>query len=84
MSVTNIVVKDPEMLAQLAAANGPILFRGPNGECIRWAQSVPAGQMPANLRPPISEEEYEELRQQPDSGIPLAEFWKQVERGEWQ
>lgn len=75
--ITTIVVKDPEVLAQLAAAEGPILFNGPNGECIRWAESVPPGKLPLSIRPPISDEEYEELRKQPD-GLPLTEVWKRI------
>ncbi len=80
--VTTIVVTDPELLAKLATAEGPIVFRGPNGEYVRVAEPVSRDRLPAVLRPPISDEEFEKLRKSPD-GIPLAEFWKKVERGEW-
>lgn len=81
--VTIVDIADPALLAKLASSNGAILFRGPNGEQIRWAQPVPPGQLPAGIRPPITDEEFEKLRQRPDSGITLAEFWQKVERGEW-
>ena len=32
---------------------------------------------------PFSDEEIEEARKRPDSGITLAEFWEKVKRGEW-
>jgi hypothetical protein len=82
MSITNIVVNDPEMLAQLAAAEGSILFRGPNGECIRWVEPVPRSQLPERFRS-LSDEEFEQARKRSDSGITLDEFWRRVERGEW-
>ena len=75
--VTTVVVTDPELLAKLAAAEGPILFQGPNGECVRWAEPVPRDKLPPSLRPPISDEEFEKLRKSPD-GLPLAEVWKRI------
>ena len=81
--VTTVVITDPELLAKLAAAEGPILFQGPNGESVRWAEPVPRGQLPPSIRPPISDEEFEERRKRTSSGITLAEFWAKVERGEW-
>jgi hypothetical protein len=77
MSVVTITITDPEMLAKLAAAEGPILFRGPDGACVRWAEAMPQGQLPAGVRPPISPEAFEKLREQPD-GRPLAEVWKRI------
>lgn len=77
MSVTTITITDPELLAKLAAADGPIVFRGPNGEYVRMADPVSPDQLAARLRPPISDEEFEKLRQQPD-GLPLAEVWKRI------
>jgi len=75
--VTTIVISDPEQLAKLTAAEGVIVFRGPNGEYIRIAEPVSRDKLPPSLRPPISDEEYEKLRQQPD-GLPLAEVWKRI------
>ena len=84
MSATTIIIADPAVLAQLTTASGPVVFRGPNGEHVRFAELVPPGRLPAGFKSPISDEEFEEARKSPDSGIALDEFWKQVERGEWQ
>jgi len=77
MSVTTIVITDPEQLAKLAAADGPILFRGPNGETVRWAEPVPPDQLAARFRSPISDEEFEELRKQ-TGGRPLADILRDL------
>ena len=60
MSITNIVVNDPDVLSQLAGAEGVIVFRGPNGQCVRMAESVPLGKLPAGIVSPVSDEEFEE------------------------
>lgn len=77
MSVRTITITDPALLAQLEAADGPIAFQGPDGRTVRWVETVPVGQHPASIRSPISDEEFEKLRQQPD-GVPLAEMWKRI------
>ena len=82
MSVTTIVVNDPNVQTQLAAAEGVIVFRGPNGDCIRLAESVPSDKLPAGITSPVTDEEFEQARQSPDSGLSLSEFWKQVEGGD--
>ena len=82
MSVTTIVVNDPDVQTQLAAAEGVIVFRDPNGDCIRLAESVPTGKLPAGITSPVTDEEFEQARQSPDSGLTLFEFWAQVEGGE--
>ena len=81
--ITSITITDPALLAQLAATTGPVVFRGPNGECVRMGALAAAGEPPPGFKSPISDEEFEEARKRPDSGITLAEFWRQVERGEW-
>ena len=48
--VTTVVIQDPELLAKLAAADGLILFQGPNGESVRWAESVPRDKLPPGIR----------------------------------
>lgn len=75
--VPTIVISDPEVLARLAAAEGPIILRGPKGECLRMAELVPPGKLPAGFKSPISDEEFEEARKQPD-GLPLSEVWKKI------
>ena len=37
-----------------AKAEGPIVFRGPDGRTVRWVEALPPGQYPAGLRSPIS------------------------------
>ena len=80
---TTVVISDPELLAKLAASDGLIVFRGPDGKCVRLAEPVPPGQLPAGIKSPFSDEEIEEARKRPDSGITLTEFWDKVKRGEW-
>lgn len=80
---TTVVISDPELLAKLAASDGLIVFRGPDGKCVRLAEPVPPGQLPAGIKSPFSDEEIEEARTRPDSGITLTEFWDKVKGGEW-
>ncbi|MCI0703775.1 MAG: hypothetical protein L0241_22175 [Planctomycetia bacterium] len=83
MNTTTITITDPELLAKLAAANGQIIFRGPGGEPVKTVSTVPYGVPPPGVKSPVSDEEFEEARKSPDSGITLAEFWEKVQRGEW-
>ena len=83
MSVTTIVITDPELLAKLAAAEGQIIFRTPSGDTVKTAQVVAYGTPPPGVKSPVSDEEFEEARKEPDSGVTLDEFWKKVQRGEW-
>ncbi|HYH63725.1 MAG TPA: hypothetical protein VD866_03410 [Urbifossiella sp.] len=76
-AVTTVVITDPDLLARLAATDGPIAFCGPDGAFVRFANPAPRGKLPAGVRPPITDEEFEKLRQQPD-GRPLAEVWKRI------
>jgi hypothetical protein len=82
MSVVTITITDPALLAQLEKADGPIVFLGPDGRQVRWAEAVPPERFPAGLRPPMSDEELERRRKSPVSGITLAEFFEKLERGE--
>jgi hypothetical protein len=77
LDATTIVVSDPELLAKLASTNGVIVFRDPGGKTIRMADPVPVGQLPRGIQSPISDEEIEKARKQPD-GLPLAEVWKRI------
>ena len=78
MSVVTITITDPALLAELAKAEGPIVFKGPDGRTVRWAEAVPAGKVPW-FRPPISDEEFEKLRQQ-TGGRPLADILADLKR----
>jgi hypothetical protein len=77
--VPTIVISDPEVLARLAAAEGPIILRGPKGECLRMAELVPPGKLPAGFKSPISDEEFEEARKQ-TGGRPLADILRDLKR----
>lgn len=57
MSVTTITITDPQLLAQLAAADGPIVFRGPTGDTVKTLAPVSLGAPPAGFQPAIGEEE---------------------------
>lgn len=83
MSTTTITITDPELLATLAAADGQIVFRGPTGEHVKTAATVPSGSLPPGVKSPFTDEEIEEARKSPNSGVTLAEFWEMVKRGEW-
>jgi hypothetical protein len=83
MSVTTIVITDPEILAKLAAAEGQIIFRGPTGDTVKTAEVVSDGKLPSGVKSPFIDADIEAARKEPDSGITLEEFWKKVERGEW-
>ena len=76
-SVTTIVITDPDLLSKLAAAKGQIVFRGPSGDTVKTAEIVANGTPPPGVKSPISDEEFEEARKQPD-GSPLAEVWKRI------
>jgi hypothetical protein len=82
-TVTTIVISDPELLSKLASAVGQIVFRGPSGDTVKTAEVVANGTPPPGVKSPISDEEFEDARKSPDSGITLEEFWKRVEGGKW-
>ncbi|HXD89269.1 MAG TPA: hypothetical protein VN641_22445 [Urbifossiella sp.] len=80
---TTVVISDPELLAKLASSDGLIVFRGPDGQTVRFAEPVPQGHLPNGIKSPFTDVEIEEARKRPDSGITLAEFWEKMNRGEW-
>ena len=53
MSVTTIVITDPELLAKLAAAEGQIIFRTPSGDTVKTAQVVAYGTPPPGVKSPV-------------------------------
>jgi hypothetical protein len=77
LPATTVVISDPELLARLASSDGLIVFRGPDGQTVRFAEPVPQGQLPNGIKSPFTDEEIEEARKQPD-GSPLAEVWKRI------
>jgi hypothetical protein len=82
MSVTTIVITDPELLAKLAAADGQIVFQGPTGDTVKTVETQPFGVPPSGYVPPISDEELERRRQQYRSGKPLSEIMKRLQGGQ--
>jgi hypothetical protein len=76
-AVTTIVITDPELLSKLAKAEGQIVFRGPSGNTVKTAEIVANGAPPLGVKSPISDEEFEEARKQPD-GSPLSEVWRRI------
>jgi ribosomal protein S11 len=83
VNTTTITITDPELLAKLAAAEGRIVFRGPGGEHVKTAETVAQGALPPGVKSPFTDEQIQEARKSPNSGITLAEFWEKVKRGEW-
>jgi hypothetical protein len=83
VNTTTITITDPELLAQLAAAEGQIVFRGPGGERVKTVETVALGALPPGVKSPFSDEEIEAARKEPDSEFTLAEFWNKVQAGEW-
>ena len=82
MNTTTITITDPALRALLAGARGQIVFRAPDGEHVRTVTPGPAS-LPAGSKGPLTDDEFEEARKSPNSGITLAEFWEKVKRGEW-
>ena len=79
MNVTTIVITDPELLAKLAAADGQIDLPRPGRRHGEDGRGRSERHAPPGVKSPISDEEFEEARKQPDSGITLAEFWKRIQ-----
>lgn len=46
MSVTTIVITDPELLAKLAVAEGQIIFRNQSGETVKTIEVIPTDNLP--------------------------------------
>ncbi len=59
---TTVVIPDPELPAKLASSDGLIVFRGPDGHTVRFAELVPLGQLPVGINSPFSDAEIEEAR----------------------
>jgi hypothetical protein len=79
VTTTIITITDPELLAKLAAAEGHIVFRGPGGEHVKTAETVPFGKPPAGFKLAISDEELERRRQE-KTGRSLDEILRDLEQ----
>ena len=78
----SITINDPALLAQFAGAPGVVEIRDPDGRVIGTFFVPGYGVPPPGVKSPISNEEFEEARKSPDSGITLAELFKRLESGE--
>ena len=79
----SITITDPTLLAQLTAAK-VVELRDPSGRVIGTFVVEGYGVPPPGVKSPISDEEFEEARRSPDSGISLTEFWKRMQNdGKW-
>jgi hypothetical protein len=83
VNTTTITITDPELLAKLAVAEGQIVFCGPTGDPVKTVHTVAYGTPPPGVKSPFTDEQIEEARKSPNSGITLAEFWEKVKRGQW-
>lgn len=77
MSVTTIVITDPALLAQIAAAQGQIVFRGPTGNTIKTAEVVTGQALLAKYKCPFTEEELAR-RSLERTGRPIGEVIKEL------
>jgi hypothetical protein len=77
MSVTTIVITDPTLLAQIAAAQGQIVFRGPTGNTIKTAEVVANQDLLAKYKCPYTEEQLAEFSKQ-RTGRPIGEVIKEL------
>jgi hypothetical protein len=78
----SITITDPKLLAQLTAAPGFIDLHAPDGRLIGTFFLDGYGVPPPGVKSPISDEEFENARKEPSSGISLTELWKRLESGE--
>ena len=77
MSVTTIVISDPELLAKLAAAEGQVIFQRPTGEQVVKMETVAAGKLPPGFKIPFTDEELAR-RSQDRTGRPIGDVLKEL------
>ncbi|MCE9567728.1 MAG: hypothetical protein K8U57_37485 [Planctomycetes bacterium] len=77
MSVTTIVITDPELLAKLAAASGQIIFRGPTGDTVKTAEVVANRDILAAYKCPYTHEQLDELSKN-RTGRPIGDVLKDL------
>jgi hypothetical protein len=76
MSVTTIVITDPELLAKLAAAQGRIVFQGPTGDTVKMAEVV-SDKLPPGFKIPFTDEQLAEFSKH-RTGRPIGEVIKEL------
>jgi hypothetical protein len=62
ITVTRIVITDPERRAKLANADGQIIFEGPTCEPVKTVETVNFGKLPPGVKSPVSDEEFEQAK----------------------
>jgi hypothetical protein len=77
----SIAITDPALLAQLAAATGPVEVRDPAGNLIGRFETTWEGKLPPGVKSPISDEELQRRRQYRD-GKPLSEILERLRDGQ--
>jgi hypothetical protein len=77
VNTTTITITDPELLAQLAAAEGHIIFRSSGGTTVKTVETVPFGKPPPGFKLTVSNEELERRRQE-KTGRSLDEILKDL------
>jgi hypothetical protein len=73
-----IVITDPVLLSQLTQASKPVEIHDAKGNFV-GTFAPPYGKLPPGMKSPITDEEIEELRKQPD-GRPLADILRDLEK----
>jgi hypothetical protein len=74
---TTIVITDPDLLAKLVAADGMILFQGPNGPPVKVVNTLRGEKLPPGFKAPFTEEELK-LRSQDRTGRPIGDVIKEL------
>jgi hypothetical protein len=76
-------ITDPALIAQLTAAK-VVELRDPSGRVIGTFIVEGYGVPPPGVKSPVSDEEFEEARKSPSSGITLDEIWRRMQSdGKW-
>jgi hypothetical protein len=73
----SITITDPALLAQLAAATGPVEVRDPAGNLIGRFETTWDGKLPPGVKSPFTEEEMKE-RRKIRTGRPLADILRDL------
>ena len=77
--MTSITITDPALLAQIAAA-GTVEVKDPDGRVVATLLREGYGRLPPGVKSPVSDEEFEAARKEPDSGLTLDQIWERIHR----
>lgn len=76
--MSSITITDPALLAQFAAAAGVVEIKGPDGRVFGTYVNDGYGKLPPGVNSPMSDEEFEEARKQPSTGLTLDQIWERI------